>query len=615
VAIWWKIDFYTATIVKIDLQRWRPFYVRYLDGEHEWLDLANYKFFIGTAEETASEAEDDNSDVEGDLNVSKLLKDITVGTWVSIWWEDDGCYYSAKVSQIKSERRKPYRLQYRNDVIEWVDLTKYNFFVGDAYEDDLEDKQAENAEVIRTRSSTPVEKTMETEAHRTRSSALKEETVDTSKVAVGTVLAVKWTVNNVFYEAEVIKIDPKRKIASHKIRFRTDGVTEWVRLTKDKVRLYYSAEMENEASSNRSEEESDPEEGRPPLVLPKGSIFYHLQPGVKDTEEILRDESNIVKGTRVSIYMEEDDMDRKATVVEINWQRAKSYLLEFENGDCEWIDFANYDWIIIPKTRRKKKPSAREEPEKTGNSVSGEDGNRIDNERWEMFFDQLSRYKSKHGHCRVKADEDEKLCNWSRAQRYALSIKIREGKLSSTSSERVARLNKIGFEWPKKREDKSEEPTTASESTPTSRQPTPIPREPSPTTIESISDVSNVKKGSRLSFYTEEDQLYESWNVVKTDPKNKKAFWIENDKGVKEWTDDITSYDFAILDSISPESIDALSVDCRLFVWWPGEKKFYSATLKRVDRRLLKRPHYLKYDDGDKEWTNLRDRYFELVEG
>jgi len=88
--------------------------------------------------------------------------------------------------------------------------------------------------------------------------------------------------------------------------------------------------------------------------------------------------------------------------------------------------------------------------------------------------------------------------------------------------------------------------------------------------------------------------------------------------GDTEWIDSTTA-GFCELESkvdqlpprkVSP-SLDQATVGTRISVWWPGEKQYYGAIIKRIkDGRS--EPFRLYYDDGDKEWTDLSSRKFVL---
>ena len=87
----------------------------------------------------------------------------------------------------------------------------------------------------------------------------------------------------------------------------------------------------------------------------------------------------------------------------------------------------------------------REEPEE--NQI---DPNQIKNlaERWKARFQQLVRYKLKHGDCNVpKGYSDAPLHAWVRKQRINKQIRDKSGGIKGLTKEQVAALDSIGFQW------------------------------------------------------------------------------------------------------------------------------------------------------------------------
>ena len=59
-------------------------------------------------------------------------------------------------------------------------------------------------------------------------------------------------------------------------------------------------------------------------------------------------------------------------------------------------------------------------------------------------------------------------------------------------------------------------------------------------------------------------------------------------------------------------NVDKLHVGARISVWWTYEKRYYSGTIKRINETTRK-PYFIKYDDHDEEWTDLKKRYYRLL--
>jgi len=90
--------------------------------------------------------------------------------------------------------------------------------------------------------------------------------------------------------------------------------------------------------------------------------------------------------------------------------------------------------------------------------------------------------------------------------------------------------------------------------------------------------------------------------------------------------------------------VEQLNLHSRLLIYWPQEKKYFPGILDVIDytdqslfengcadsgghkvqvdnsckkkkKRMHHKPHHIRYDDGDEEWTNLLYRDFHIVEG
>lgn len=73
---------------------------------------------------------------------------------------------------------------------------------------------------------------------------------------------------------------------------------------------------------------------------------------------------------------------------------------------------------------------------------------RRNNERWNSSFDELKKYKATHGDCVVPRghSENPRLASWVAEQRKQYKLMM-DGKQSSITNERVAKLDEIGFTW------------------------------------------------------------------------------------------------------------------------------------------------------------------------
>ena len=63
---------------------------------------------------------------------------------------------------------------------------------------------------------------------------------------------------------------------------------------------------------------------------------------------------------------------------------------------------------------------------------------------------------------------------------------------------------------------------------------------------------------------------------------------------------------------VSPE-LDKVQIGSRVEVLWSDDEEYYQATVTQ-EQRSKKRPLSLVYDDGEREWIDLRQHKFRLIE-
>lgn len=65
---------------------------------------------------------------------------------------------------------------------------------------------------------------------------------------------------------------------------------------------------------------------------------------------------------------------------------------------------------------------------------------------WEQRLQELAHFKMKHGHFNVPYNENSKLLVWVRCQRRQYKL-YAAGAKSSLTTDRLNKLNSIGFDW------------------------------------------------------------------------------------------------------------------------------------------------------------------------
>ena len=68
---------------------------------------------------------------------------------------------------------------------------------------------------------------------------------------------------------------------------------------------------------------------------------------------------------------------------------------------------------------------------------------RARHEKWQPYFDKLSKYVSEHGHCNVKEEENPLLYNWVQEQQQSY-IALQMGRKTKLTKKRAVALEQLG---------------------------------------------------------------------------------------------------------------------------------------------------------------------------
>lgn len=121
--------------------------------------------------------------------------------------------------------------------------------------------------------------------------------------------------------------------------------------------------------------------------------------------------------------------------------------------------------------------------------------------------------------------------------------------------------------------------------------------------------VADLKIGSGVSVWWPDQEEYFDGVVTKIVGQGSNPHYVEYDDGDYEWTN-LNNRKFTIKER-NPHAHDVF-VGSRVSVYWPVEKEYFEGTVTKVSIDMA-RPHYVKYDDGDEERTNLYYRKFNLL--
>jgi len=149
----------------------------------------------------------------------------------------------------------------------------------------------------------------------------------------------------------------------------------------------------------------------------------------------------------------------KPTKREIAWFSRLQDLIEFKNehGTCHvpyntnpklnsWVSSQRYNY---KQNKEGKSTSLTPERIKQLNEIGFVwEANKYKNSFYKRL-EELNLYKNKHGHCNVENDENPSLAKWIQNQRNEYS-KMKHGKKSSLTEERLSLLASMGIEFEKR---------------------------------------------------------------------------------------------------------------------------------------------------------------------
>jgi hypothetical protein len=374
--------------------------------------------------------------------------------------------------------------------------------------------------------------------------------------------------------------------------------------------------------------------------------------------------NNITVGTRVAVYWEGDSKYYEGVVTRERKDSKRRHYLEYDDGEAaHWIDFREH-WVReLPddeQTRTRKSNSKTEVKRKAGNvespakqkvkiSTASSDAAKRKVEKVptkqkvEGSISASAAGKRKIG--KVQGADKQKLESSSVAGKRKVEkvpTKQKDAKSRSASDaanrkvEKVPARQKIG--------------KSCSTSDAVTRKVEEVQRS-AKQKVEDSCDASNVKIGSRVEIWWTGDEAFYKGTVTKIASR---MFFVKYDDGEEEWVS-FTQQIFRILDtnvnkhsknqvqvviddemdsdlddnatSESSDSedhlayddfifgkVDNLRVGSRISVWWTGNKRYFDGTIKKIDERPgTRRPFFIKYDDHDEEWTDLRRRYYRVL--
>jgi hypothetical protein len=133
--------------------------------------------------------------------------------------------------------------------------------------------------------------------------------------------------------------------------------------------------------------------------------------------------------------------------------------------------------------------------------------------------------------------------------------------------------------------------------------------------------ISSPIEGDRVSVFFPKDKVWEDGEVIGCNGIQHLIWWDHDHE--KEWLD-LSAYQWKkssksarekkLEDAAKRKKVESLKVGSKISVFWPKEKKFFLGKVERINFGK-KKPHYILYDDGDKEHTDLFFRSFKTEDG
>jgi hypothetical protein len=282
----------------------------------------------------------------------------------------------------------------------------------------------------------------------------------------------------------------------------------------------------------------------------------------------------VVVGARVEVFWKEEQQ-YFAGIVMKQREHKRAFYVEYDDGDREWIDFAAHKFRLI-----------------------------------ESVTHDTSKAKRKaeilNALCKKRVSEIE--LTSSETKKYAATGGFHEINPIGTRVKKLRRGRKKGVSI-------LDDSNNGEENDPED-------------------NIYGITVGCRVAVFWEGDRKYFNGSVTRKRSANRKNFFVEYDDGDSEWidfddhqfrlfitderdevhTDTAEDYDEGeALDDLNEEhekgDASKVSIGCRVAVYWDGDNEYYKGKIMSI-KKDKKASFYLKYDDGEDEWINLRRHKF-----
>lgn len=660
VSVWWleEAQYFHGTVTHVRKTNKKPFYIEYDDGEFEWIDLSQHKFCLllpldenkRKARQVAPQKNTPGESVAPESETKRTRKGAT-----ATYGEHET--KAASKTEVHVPNRRPDSNPSSQDatvesravteesgVINMqVEVRENAEFEPEAESDadaemEFATEPGETAQYAKAASekgdkSSESDAEADAESSGNDSGSERDESPDISRVTIGSRVGVWWKEDKRYYDAEVI--DRQRGPKPLRLKYKDDGVQEWINLRLNKFRLLTGdkckrskGRTKRQSSVSKSEAEDantqPPTKRQPKRSRSRAGAAASTTDADNDEEERVEaspDVALVSVGSRVAVWWSEDQKYYSGTVMKERTGE-KLFYLEYDDGEKEWINFLNHRFRLLRDSKRRN--SLRVPVE------SGPDSNDSDN-KLELSPD-----------VGFVAVGSRVAVWWSEDRKYYPGIvkEQSEGKLPFFLKYDDGETEWINFRNHRFRLETKRKAVRVDRR---KKRPEFKPKEDSDSKAKDI----EVSVGTRVAVWWLEDRRYYR-GIVTKQRKRKPSLFLEYDDGEEEWID-FRDHEFLVLANGSDKSATTDNADnddkpsrpskkrktdasppstrhranpdmalvdigSRVSVWWSGDEEFFDGTITRKrETKRSKKPFHVEYDDGDHEWIDLAKHTFRML--